>query len=157
MDRLHKQQTETMTPEEQERDLVERELAEYVKRYFKGALAKATELTVKSSRSRHAVDIQNLASQHYEEGVRKSFDAIHKLFKSEGLLEQMTKLREMDKQQKQFKGTTVRRPTGIASIDTQLLVDVLNTGLLRKEREILEELKQEQDKLIDELTNLSPS
>lgn len=38
MDRLHKQQTETMTPEEQERDLVERELAEYVKRYFKGAL-----------------------------------------------------------------------------------------------------------------------
>lgn len=50
-----------------------------------------------------------------------------------------------------------RRPTGIASIDTQLLVDVLNTGLLRKEREILEELKQEQDKLIDELTNLSPS
>ncbi|OQR70157.1 hypothetical protein BIW11_11812 [Tropilaelaps mercedesae] len=136
-------------------ECIEQELVEYVRRYFKGALAKATEFAVKSSRSKYAADIKQFAAHHYAKCVQRAFQAIHDLLRTEGILEQMSKLREMAEQQKEFKDTPIRRPTGIASIDTQLLADVLNTGLLRKEREFLEELKQEQNRLVDELTNLS--
>lgn len=85
---------------------------------------KATQVAVKSSHSKFAVDIQKLGAQHYEVCVQRCFKAIRETFSEEGILEEMAKLHNLAEEQKQFKDTHLRSVELTSSYEC-IIIDIM--------------------------------